>query len=296
MTSVADPDKEACGLPDLATQEELKDDASSKESPKSAARTFWREVGSTVIKSLRANRIPAAVSFLLGVVMVAIYYGGGDATRPGFEALGELRNDGGLLFSTVSTCLSAGVFPSLLQAALGILPQPRVSNAAFNIVLWAFLGYVVDRLYFFQAWLFGDGADAATVVKKVLFDQFVWNPFLANIFLSFVFRWRDHGFSLRRCREVLNPRGWALNYCSMLITCWGTWIPGTTVVYCFPTTLQMPAFNVILLMYSSLLSLVSQGASGSASKQTSSEDPAVSGMPGSVPAKTEEDEAVSFSV
>lgn len=195
--------------------------------------------------------------------MVAVYYGGGSATRPAFESLGRMQSEGGILFSMISTCLSAGVLASVLQAKLGLLPRPHLGNALFNTVLWAILGCVVNRLYYYQALMFGDAADADIIVKKVLFDQFIWNPFMALPVLSLIFRWRDHEFSLRRWKQIAQPRAWALGYSSMLITTWGTWLPGTSVVYSFPSDLQIPAFNIILLMFASLLSLVSQGATQS---------------------------------
>lgn len=260
-------------LPEVAVLKEVPHSVVEEENTASAVRAFFRAVRAAVLASLRANRVPAAVSFVLGSILVVVYYAGGDATRPFFERLGELRVKGGLLFSVVTTSLSAGLLPSGMQVALGLLPRPYAANVAFNVVLWAFLGLVVDRLYAFQAWLFGDEADPATVVKKVLFDQFVWNPIVASPFLSLVLRWRDHGFPVRRCGEFVQPRAWALACCSILITTWGTWLPGTSVVYSFPTSLQMPAFNIILLTFSSLLSVVSQGATQASSGSSASSGP-----------------------
>jgi len=174
-----------------------------------------------------------------------------------------MQREGGILFSMISTCLSAGVLPSVLQAKLGLLPRPYLSNALFNTVLWALLGCAVNRLYYYQAVMFGDSADAEIIIKKVLFDQFIWNPFMCLPLLSLIFRWRDHEFSLKRWKQIAQPRAWALGYTSMLITIWGTWLPGTSVVYSFPSELQIPAFNIILLMFATLLSLVSQGATQS---------------------------------
>mmetsp|Transcript_81369 Transcript_81369/g.226609 ORF Transcript_81369/g.226609 Transcript_81369/m.226609 type:complete len:285 (-) Transcript_81369:128-982(-) len=221
------------------------------------SRSFRNDVGSLLLKSMRANRVPAMVALALGLTLLLLYYGVGDATRPGFESLARVQEQGGLLFSTVSTAISAGFLPSLLQIVLGLLPRPFIRHCAFNTILWAALGCVVDRLYLFQAFLFGASTDVSTVVKKVLFDQFVWNPFVGCPFLALVFRWRDHEFSCRRWSEVLQPKGWLLSYCCMLFSCWCTWIPGTSAVYSFPSDLQMPAFNVILLMYSSFLSILS---------------------------------------
>jgi len=273
MTGLAQDEEQAASkLSEQAVLEEAQKSSADIEPRASAMQLFVSDVGTTVRKSLRSNRVPAIMSFFLGVALLALYYGGGDALRPSFEALAEFQTEGGILFSVVSTGLFAGLLPSVLQVAVGLLPRPYSVNFAFNVAFWSAMGWAVNRLYFFQAWLFGDDADPVIVMQKVLFDQFVWNPFIFGPFLSLVLRWRDYQFSLQRWREVTQPRAWALAYCSMMITCWGTWIPGTSVVYSFPTDLQMPAFNVIIMMYSSLISLVSQGATGASSAKLDVDD------------------------
>lgn len=267
-----DEQKEASKLSEQADFEEAQKSSAHIEPRASAIKLFVSDVGTTVRKSLHANRVPSVMSLLMGAALLALYYGGGDALKPGFESLADIQTEGGILFSVVSTGLFAGLLPTVLQAAVGLLPRPYSANLVFNVVLWSCNGAVVNRLYFFQAWLFGDEADPVIVLQKVLFDQFVWNPFIFGPFLSLILRWRDYQFSLQRWREVTQPRAWALAYCSMMITCWGTWIPGTSVVYSFPSDLQMPAFNVIIMMYSSLVSLVSQGATGASDAKLELDD------------------------
>eukprot|EP00442_Polarella_glacialis_P039895 CAMPEP_0115066492 /NCGR_PEP_ID=MMETSP0227-20121206/10835_1 /TAXON_ID=89957 /ORGANISM="Polarella glacialis, Strain CCMP 1383" /LENGTH=193 /DNA_ID=CAMNT_0002452395 /DNA_START=346 /DNA_END=928 /DNA_ORIENTATION=- len=166
-----------------------------------------------------------------------------------------------------------GRAPDRTAAATGQLKKPYVANATFNVLLWAVLGIAVEYLYAFQAWMFGDAADFVTILQKVLFDQFVWNPFMLAPVLFPLFMWRNSGFQFRL--KVLD--GFLLTYCSGMVTCWGTWIPGCSVVYAFPSVLQVPIFNIILFSYSILISLVSQKASP---KTTSAE---VANMGGNLP-------------
>lgn len=247
-------DDAATKRPSSSSQEPL-----SKAEERGAIAEFVSDVRVAVQGSLRANRFPALISLFVGLAMVGAYYGGGDATRPVFDALGEMRTEGGILFSIVSTCLFGGVLPSMLQVMLRTLRRPYLAHVLFDVILWSALGACVDRLYTLQSYLFGDAADAPTIVKKVCFDQFVWNPFIVT-FTSAMYRWRDYGFPSPSAwrHGVLLPRGWLLTYCSFLISIWGTWIPGTCVVYLFPEELQIPAFNVILFMFSILLSIVSR--------------------------------------
>lgn len=266
MTALAHDDQKAASrLSEQAVPEEAQKSSAYVQPCTSAMQLFVSDVGTTVRKSLRSNRVPAIMSLSLGVVLAVLYYGGGDALRPSFGSLAEFQTEAGILFSILSTGFSAGLLPSVLQATVGLLPRPYLLNVAFNVALWSALGFAVNRFYLFQAWLFGSETDPVIVVQKVLFDQFVWNPFIQVPVMSLLLRWRDHNFSLQRWKEVIQFRAWALAYCSMMITCWVTWIPGTSVVYSFPTALQMPAFNIIIMMYSSLISLVSRRAAGSSS-------------------------------
>lgn len=169
-----------------------------------------------------------------------------------------------MLFAAIATSVAAGVLPSIIQLAMRQVPDPVVPTIVFNCVFWFVMGPVVSGLYELQVVLFGDGTDVATVVKKVLFDQFVWNPCFWPL-MSLIFRWRDHQFSFKQWRKIVNLRSWFLGYCSILVTIWGTWVPGTCVVYTFPSVLQLPAFNVILFMFSFMLMVVS--------KQTSASEP-----------------------
>lgn len=237
----------------------------------SSTRAFLQEVRTTVRGSLREARAPAAFSFVVGMVLIALYYGGGEATRPGFEWLAELKAETGLAFSVASTCLFGGLLPTGVMLATRQLQRPYWANVTFNLLLWALIGFLVDELYQLQSFLHGDKADAPTVVRKVLFDQFVWNPFFAVPLTTFLFRWRDHGFPLKGCQEVLRPSGLLLSYCSSLLTCWGSWLPGTSVVYAFPAVLQIPAFNVILFSYAILISVISQRASSAGSDATTAQ-------------------------
>jgi len=250
---------------DSTSGPELDSSAAAIDSPSSASSgSFCTELCAAVKSGLRANRLPGTISFVVGATILVSYYGGGETTRPAFDALATLRDEGGMLFAAIATSVAAGVLPSIIQLAMRQVPDPVVPTIVFNCVFWFVMGPVVSGLYELQVVLFGDGTDVATVVKKVLFDQFVWNPCFWPL-MSLIFRWRDHQFSFKQWRKIVNLRSWFLGYCSILVTIWGTWVPGTCVVYTFPSVLQLPAFNVILFMFSFMLMVVS--------KQTSASEP-----------------------
>eukprot|EP00927_Polykrikos_kofoidii_P081060 TRINITY_DN78193_c0_g1_i1.p1 TRINITY_DN78193_c0_g1~~TRINITY_DN78193_c0_g1_i1.p1 ORF type:complete len:281 (-),score=30.20 TRINITY_DN78193_c0_g1_i1:129-971(-) len=233
-----------------------------KESP-----SFVRDVRKIVVGSLRANACPALFSLAVGLTTVAIYYGGGESTRPAFEYVSNLARDFDMAFSMAASSLCGGILPSLFLLARRQVPSPVIKNVAFNSILWFVLGAVVNILYKGQAVIFGEETNFSTVAKKVVFDQFVFNPVIVPL-MSLVFRWRDCRFRLGWISflEVTKPRSWFMSYCAFLLTTWCTWLPGTSVVYSFPTVLQLPAFNVILFFFSILLGFVSQRVSANSNE------------------------------
>ena len=93
------------------------------------------------------------------------------------------------------------------------------------------VGVYVKGQYTLNAYINGDNTEISTVVRKVVYDQFVFSPFI-NYPLFFVplFRYRDTGFSCQRFRASLRDRrGLLLQYCSMNVTNWCTWLPGVSV-------------------------------------------------------------------
>lgn len=248
-------------------------DVDAAEVPSPAQLSFVRQVAKTVTQSPRQNLLPSAISLSVGVALVVAYYAASAATGPAFAAVEALQAEWGMGFSIVSTCFAAGLVPLLLQAASGRLPASgSLFYVVANLIFWAFIGIVAFHLYLVAALLFGDGTDAGTVAAKVVFDQFIFNPFFCYPFILVpFFRWRDSGFSCGKMRASLsNRRGLALQYCTMMVTNWCTWVPGCCVVYSFPPDLQIPCFSVIVFFFSTFIGLVSQ-ASASEETQAGSE-------------------------
>jgi len=54
-----------------------------------------------------------------------------------------------------------------------------VARFCFYTCFFGYKGVETDAFYRFQGWMFGQGNDVGTILAKVLFDQFIWNPFYA---------------------------------------------------------------------------------------------------------------------
>ena len=114
-------------------------------------------------------------------------------------------------------------------------------------------GTEVDLWYRTLAWLHGNGNDTATILRKVLSDQFGFNPLYAAPVGNLCFAWKDAGFRWAPVAADLRAGRWyARRVLPVVLTVWFLWIPVTACVYSLPQALQMPLFNVVLCFWSML--------------------------------------------
>jgi hypothetical protein len=155
-----------------------------------------RKVGSSV----KANVVPGALMTVLGLTLILLYYYV-PTVEAKFNILEAYKEKTGYSFSVVSTMIMGGLLPGLVvvyrnsrrsSADLASLVSSqtaqdfRVTGASYEaasfvflLLFWAWKGAEVDAFYRGQAEMFGNSPAASTVAKKVLFDQFVYNPFWA---------------------------------------------------------------------------------------------------------------------
>ena len=100
---------------------------------------------------------------------------------------------------------------------------------------WAALwGVICDIFFTFQASVFGDGRDFATVASKTVVDQLVWTALLCTPANAVFFGWVAADFGRIGVVDAVR-RG----YLTMLFANWIVWIPVSAAIYMFPLALQI---------------------------------------------------------
>lgn len=203
--------------------------------------------------SIRTLLVPGLLlqAAALGVVLAYYFV---PATGSLFAQLGRWQSAGGFAFSAVTSALCGGLLPFLF---LRLHPDTRATHPwphlAFFVLFWIWKGMEVDLWYRTLAWLYGNGHDAVTVARKVLSDQFGFNPFYAAPVGNLCFAWKDAGFRWAPVAADLRAGRWYYRrVLPVLLTVWGLWIPVVTCVYALPLPLQMPLFNIVLCFWSML--------------------------------------------
>lgn len=205
--------------------------------------------------AFRQNLVPALYLQAL-TVLVAVSYFSLPAARPLFDFFAHLKTEGGRWFAVLSTSLSGGLIPYLYLRLSKKIRERPLAQAAFYVVVWGFMGLLVDTLYTAQAVWFGAEGDFLTVAKKVAVDQLFFSTLVSSPFLTAAYLWKDQGFDGAKARALINREFFALKIPTTLAANWIVWTPAVCVIYALPSPLQLPLFNIVLCFFVLLLSVL----------------------------------------
>ena len=190
------------------------------------------------LQSARANLIPGIILQIAAILLIVGFHFV-PSVRSALETVGTWQTRFGTLFSCVSYLLFCGLVPALISLCIPSLrPKSPRTALLFALLFWGFMGLVISQFYRGQTLLFGDGHDVVTLLKKVLFDQFVFTPFLSVPFVSVVHMWKDRGYRWSTIRPLLGKGWYQRLVLPTLIMNWSVWIPSLFVVYSMPPLLQ----------------------------------------------------------
>ena len=225
---------------------------------------------------MRANLVPAlCVQALMLCLVFAYFYA--PAARPFFNVLTDWNVRGGLVFSFVAMGATVGVLTEAFTVYLhkdGRWIQEDLINMAFNFLVFGFLGMMNSLFYQLQARCFGAGRSLETLAFKMFVDQFIYTPFLSNPCQTLAFLWKSESFSLQSTVAKLSRfrQFYVITVLPVLVSNWCFWIPMSILIYCFPTTLQLPLCILAVSMWSMFLAALVKPSS-SAPEQLSESSP-----------------------
>jgi hypothetical protein len=169
----------------------------------------------------------------------------------------------GVLFPSLGMGLSVGLLVEGVKVAVSKnkhWTRENTINALFNFAVFGMMGVTQYYRYAFQENFFGTGTSWRVLMPKVMFDQFVWTVFFANPYQCILYLWRNKGFSWKRVGSEVFPfkAFWGTRMLPVLISNWAFWIPMASIVYCFPSELQVPLAILAVSMWVMLLSVLTQ--------------------------------------
>ncbi len=202
------------------------------------------------------------LNVLVAALVTSYYYM--PAVANVWESIGEFKLHWSYAFSLASTIFAAVVMPFGVQAVMGTLPDHRrLQRLVLLMLFWGYRGMEIDLFYHFQSWLFGSGHDAATLIKKVAFDQFIMSPLWFVPTYLIALRWIDQGGPWSQLRASLNRDFWTRTLPTVLITNWLVWIPALALVYSLPPALQFPLFSIVMCFFILIVTVMAKESSRS---------------------------------
>jgi len=194
-------------------------------------------------RAARANFIPGLILQGFLVAFLAVY-AGSETARAALADVAVLKREAGYAFAFVGYVFASALLPEVLRVAVfqGFRPGwENLRRFLYSAPFWGCFGMLVDLLYRVQILLFGNDSGLLTIALKVVFDQFVFSPFLGTPLLVVYFAWVDG----ERLRDVLAPAEFFRRVVRIQCAGWMVWIPGVALIYWMPALLQIPVAILI---------------------------------------------------
>ena len=212
------------------------------------------------LRAARANGIPGLIvqGVMLAWVLAYFYY---PPTAELLDRLAEFKQRWSYAYSGLSAIIAGAFIPELLRIAVfqkGRIRRVNVSNLVFTVPFWCFMGVVVDFFYRMQAGWFGAEASWDVVLRKVLVDQFLYNPLFAAPFTAMMYDWKNQGYRTHGVRRFFTISYYRETVVPTLFATWGVWIPVVSMLYSLPSLLQIPLFGLALSLWVVLYTWMSE--------------------------------------
>lgn len=193
--------------------------------------------------------------------LVIAYYTN-DHARSVCEKLSQLKQQGGYLFSAITTAIAGALLPEIAKAiVLGEwkINRKRLNDTFFILCAFAINGVMTDAQYRGLAWLLGHDSHFWTIIRKTLVDQFITTPGYSIPYWVLVYRLRAHRYRIIPTLAEISPRWYLMRALPLLIPAWCYWIPMVLLIYALPTPLQFCLFCFAVAAWSLLMVFVAGG-------------------------------------
>lgn len=169
------------------------------------------------------------------------------------QKLAVLKQETGLWFAAVSLVIAGFILPEIAKYLLRSGNRVKPRHYLSTMLFFAGGGILIDLQYHLFSFLFGAGADAQTIIKKVIADQFIATPLYGVPYWIIVFAWRENGYRFRPTFKMISRRWYRHSVMPLLLPAWCYWIPATMMIFSMPGPLQFSLFAFSMAAWSLIL-------------------------------------------
>jgi hypothetical protein len=212
------------------------------------------------LRAARANLVPGLMvqAAMLTILLAYFFY---PPMRDWLDRLAEVKARWGYGYSAVAAIMAGAVIPEIMRIMVfqqRKVRQKNFTNLVFTVPFWCGMGLVVDLFYRQQALWFGAEATFSVVWKKVLVDQFIYNPVFAAPVTAWLYDWKNSGYRIAQTPQFFTVPYYRETVVATLIATWGVWIPIVSILYSLPSLLQIPLFALALSLWVMLYTWMSE--------------------------------------
>lgn len=215
------------------------------------------------IRAAKANVVPGLIVQAAMLAVVLAYYHFPPMTE-WLGVLAELKARWGYGYSAVAAVIAGALLPELLRIVVfqGRKAERRNGgNLCYTMPFWAVMSVMVDVLYRVQGHWFGTEVAFAVVVRKVLFDQFVFSPLFSVPLTVWFYDFKNRGAGMTGPGEFFTWRHYKEKVLPVMFATWGVWIPVVSILYSLPALLQIPVYILALTLWVMIFTWMSECAS-----------------------------------
>jgi hypothetical protein len=212
------------------------------------------------LRAARANLVPGLIVQALMLGILVAYYSH-PLVRDLLNGQAEIKQRWSYGYAALASICGGALVPELLRIFVlqkGKFRRSNLANLFFTIPFWCTMGVIVDFFYRCQAGWFGAEATFAVVTKKVLVDQFLYNPLFAAPVTAWLYDWKNRGFPSTGLGGFFTANYYRNTVVPALFATWGVWIPIVAILYSLPSPLQIPLFALALSLWVMLYTWMSE--------------------------------------
>lgn len=219
----------------------------------------WSEVSGPGFRAIRRYWPPIALIQATSIAVVLAYYRS-ESVQGAFAALAGIKAKNDLLFAIVAGFLAGSAVPEIAKLLTGKNSAHSAKewwgSTLFNGFAYALIAVEVNLFYNFQAFLFGQEITWCTLLKKNLFDMFVFSPTISILSATLLFDWKANRFRGSGLNQGFG-KFYRHSVLPSLVLAWFFWIPVLFCTYALPKNIQFIFSNFAEAAWSILFIFIS---------------------------------------
>jgi hypothetical protein len=207
--------------------------------------------------SIKKNTIPGIVLWIFASTILALYFFY-EPSKVAFNAISNLKDKYGLLYSMVATAIFGGLIPYIYLLSSGKIKKHAIKDLIFFTLFWAERGLELDLFYTLQSKMFGTENTFKVLASKVLCDQLIYAVLLAAPIIAIAYHWKSYDYKFKGLSKKFDKNFFHVQLPSMIVSNWLVWTPAVVIIYSLPLPLQLPMSNIVLCFWVLLVEILNK--------------------------------------